>query len=147
MRSKLLYFFVGLCFLAAVLIAFDFIIINLILDDGLGGLTTEERDAAEDALSMVNATCLDNPIARAVTRKRQIIEVTLVPGCKRIKPTGKIPDRSLFAPPESLLRGDSPYSKAVQGYQVVIQTYTFFGFLTVRIINSCDGNRVECERD
>ena len=145
-RSKLLYFFAGLWLLAVVLIAFDFIIINLTLDDGLDGLMTEEGDAAEGALSMVNVTCLDNPIARAITRKRQIVAVTLVLGCKRIKPTDEIPDRLFFASPESLLRGDSPYFKVVQGYQVVIQTYTFFRFPMVRIISSCDG-KVECQRD
>ena len=161
-RSRLLIFFAGLGVLTAgfiVLIAVDFVIAELVLGDGMDGLTREERSAAREALSLVNTNCLDNPIAYGLTRKIQVVEVTLVPGCKRITASGLVPDRSFLISSERLLaclqepdmrlrdpecKTIVPYYRLVQGYRVTLQVYTLFGIPMVKIFDCCDGS-VSCE--
>ena len=161
-RSRFLIFFAGFGVLTAgliILIAVDFVIAELVLGDGMDGLTREERSAAQEALGMVNTNCLDNPIAYGLTRKIRVTEVTLVPGCKRITDSGLVPERSFLITSGRLLaclqepdmrlrdpecRAIAPYYRLVQGYRVVLQVYTLFGIPIVRIFDCCSGG-VSCE--
>ena len=155
-RSRFLIFFAGLGVLTTVLIALiavDFVIVKLVLDDEMDGLTREERAAAQEALDMVNTNCLDNPIMYGLTRKIRVVEVTLVPGCKRITDSGLVPERSFLISSKKLLaclqepdmrlrdpecKTIAPYYRLVQGYQVVLQVYSVFAFPLVRIIECCN---------
>lgn len=161
-RSRFILFFVGLGVLTAgliVLIAVDFVIVELVLGDGMDRLTREEHSAAQEALGRVNTHCLDNPIAYGLTRKIRVGEVTLVPGCKRITDSGLVPERSFLISSERLIAclqesdmrlGDpeckmiSPYYRLVQGYRVVLQVYTLFGIPMVRIFDCCGGS-ISCK--
>ena len=161
-RSRLLIFFTGLGVLTAgliVLIVVDFVITELVLGDGMDGLTREERSAAQETLDMVHTNCLDNPIAYGLTRKIRVTEVTLVPGCKRITDSGLVPERAFLISSKKLLaclqepdmrlrdlecRTIAPYYRLVQGYRVVLQVYTLFGIPMGRIFDCCGGS-VVCE--
>ena len=161
-RSRFLIFFAWLGVLTVsliVLIAVDFVIAELVLGDGMDGLTREERSAAQEALDMVNTNCLDNPIIYGLTRKIRVTEVTLVPGCKRITDSGLVPEgsflisskklRACLQEPDMRLRDPecktiAPYYRLVQGYRVVLQVYTFFGIPMGRIFDCCVGS-IYCE--
>ena len=92
----------------------DFVLIEFVVDDGLDGLSDEERAAADALLRYGSVTCLDNPIAYGLTRQLRVVEVRLEPGCKR-----------------------PSYGEAGQDYRVSVQAYTFFGIPFVRISECC----------
>ena len=117
----------GLVVLA--LVALDFLIIELLLDDGLdmGELAPAERRAASEARAVTGFTCLDNPIARVLTRKQRIVEVVRMPG------------ERLYADPLALKGEWGPC------YRVVIQTHTVWGFPWIRICAGCEA--IACYHD
>ena len=119
----------GAGLVALALVALDFLIIALLLDDGLdmSELAPMERRAATQARAMTGVHCLDNPIAWALTRKQRIVEVVRMPG------------ERLYHDPMALQGEWGPC------YRVVIQTHTFWGFPWIRICDGCEA--IACYHD
>ncbi len=111
-----------------VIVAVEFVIMEVWIGDGLDGLTREERAGAQRTIDMARAICLDNPIAYALTRKIRVVEVAFMPGCKRMD-YRPVPMGPSFGQPNVIVQG---------GYRVVLQVYSVFAFPLVRIIECCN---------
>ncbi len=58
-----------------VLIVLNLVILKFVVGDGFDRLSEKERAAAQEVVSELNITCLDNPIARLLTRQIRVVEV------------------------------------------------------------------------
>lgn len=90
-----------------------------LVDDGLAHFNGEARGAAREALRSAYIGCLDNPIARGLTPKLQVVDVQLETGYCPVASTRDVPR-----------------------YGATVRTYTLFGIPTGTVSVNCGS--VDC---